>query len=247
MSSLLFTIFIIAAASVDGCQTAWIACLGSLCLLYLLGKREKEGKGRKQWGIKHVHTAVQILIRMKDATAVIRLQCRNWEPVKTAGRIQINIMIITITGRKFAMSDISIKIEGLEELTKAIRILAEMTGKQPAAAITAQTVQPGPAPAVQTPPSVPMAPNYGQIPVQPAVTVGMTTQLPASNTVPVTAMPQEYTIEQLQVAAAGLSGTGKMPQLMGILQQFGIQAMTELPRERYGEFAVALREAGAQI
>lgn len=66
-------------------------------------------------------------------------------------------------------------------------------------------------------------------------------------TVPTTAMPQTYTIEQLQVAAAGLSSMGKMPQVMGILQQFGIQAMTELQPERYGEFAIALREAGAQI
>ncbi len=65
--------------------------------------------------------------------------------------------------------------------------------------------------------------------------------------VPTTAMPQEYTIEQLQVAAAGLSQMGRMSQVMGILQQFGVQAMTELPRERYGEFAIALREAGAQI
>ena len=38
-----------------------------------------------------------------------------------------------------------------------------------------------------------------------------------------------------------------MPQVMGILQAFGIQAMTELPKERYGEFAAALRGAGAQI
>ena len=65
--------------------------------------------------------------------------------------------------------------------------------------------------------------------------------------VPTTAMPQAYTLEQLQVAAAGLSQMGKMPQVMEILQRFGIQAMTELPKERYGEFAIALREAGAQI
>ena len=72
-------------------------------------------------------------------------------------------------------------------------------------------------------------------------------QAATASAVPTTAMPQEFTLEQLQVAAAGLSGMGKMPQVMGILQQFGIQAMTELPRERYGEFAIALREAGAQV
>ena len=101
-------------------------------------------------------------------------------------------------------------------------------------------------------PQVPIAApqGYGQAPIQAAapmaaVPVAVIPAAPAA--VPTTAMAQAYTIEQLQVAAAGLTGMGKTPQLMGILQQFGIQAMTELPRERYGEFATALREAGAQI
>lgn len=65
--------------------------------------------------------------------------------------------------------------------------------------------------------------------------------------VPTTATVQGYTLEQLQVAAAGLAGSGRMPQLTGVLQQFGIQAMTELAQERYNDFALALRGAGAQI
>ncbi|MCX4352021.1 MAG: hypothetical protein OSJ60_10315 [Lachnospiraceae bacterium] len=64
---------------------------------------------------------------------------------------------------------------------------------------------------------------------------------------PVTAAPQQYSIEQLQVAAAGLTSSGKTAQVMGILQNFGIQALTELPQEQYGAFAAALRGAGAQI
>ena len=94
--------------------------------------------------------------------------------------------------------------------------------------------------------------NYGQPPQQPGMPAGAAMHPPVNqagltSTVPTTAMPQEFTIEQLQVAAAGLSSMGRMPQVLGILQQFGIQAMTELPKERYGEFAIALREAGAQI
>lgn len=94
--------------------------------------------------------------------------------------------------------------------------------------------------------------NYGQPPQQPGMPEGAAMHPPVNqagptSTVPTTAMPQEFTIEQLQVAAAGLSSMGRMPQVLGILQQFGIQAMTELPKERYGEFAIALREAGAQI
>ena len=137
------------------------------------------------------------------------------------------------------MNEIRIEIEGLKELTEAVRALAGVR--------SGQTM---PAPVSQTGPSGMQ--NYMQTPVQPPVLAGVGAPqavggaVPVS-TVPTTAMPQEYTVEQLQVAAAGLSSMGKMPQLMGILQRFGIQAMTELPRERYGEFAVALREAGAQI
>ena len=141
------------------------------------------------------------------------------------------------------MSDIRIKIEGLEELTEAVRALAGITGKQ-AVPVTARASLPGvgQVPVQQMPAPASMAQNLEQMPVQPMA--GMPMPMPIGSTVPgsvvpTTAMPQEYTLE--------LSSMGKMPQVMGILQQFGIQAMTELPKERYGEFAVALREAGAQI
>ena len=169
------------------------------------------------------------------------------------------------------MNEIRITIEGLKELTEAVRVLAGMGGGQAAVAGAPQTQPPVPGTAGQIPTGAPVQPpqihtgvpvqqpqvptaapqNYGQASVQPTVPVAMGAQPPQGAAVPAavptTAMPQEYTIEQLQVAAAGLSQMGRMPQVMGILQQFGIQAMTELPPERYGDFATALREAGAQI
>ena len=131
-------------------------------------------------------------------------------------------------------NEFRITIDGVRELTEAVnRLAASLAGS--GAGMTVQAAY-----------------TFGQ----PSAVMGGTTvqppaqgggQLPTGAAVPVTAMAQGYTIEQLQVAAAGLSSMGKMPQVLGILQQFGIQAMTELPRERYGDFAVALREAGAQI
>jgi len=151
---------------------------------------------------------------------------------------------------------INVEIKGLKELTDAVRALAGMgEGQSMAVQQTGvpQGTYPAPAP-VQAPitTQAPVAQSYVQAPVQSSpIPAGAGVQQPAGSTVPVavptTAMAQEYTIEQLQVAAAGLSGMGKMPQVLGILQRFGIQAMTELPKERYGEFAIALREAGAQI
>ena len=142
------------------------------------------------------------------------------------------------------MNEVKIVIEGLNELTEAVRALARPVGVQGAGMPGTPVAPPAPvqqpyAPAAQAGPAVaPVSQGYAPVPVQ---------QAPTGNTVPVTATVQGYTLEQLQVAAAGLTGAGKMPQVMGVLQQFGIQAMTELPKERYGEFAAALRGAGAQI
>lgn len=146
---------------------------------------------------------------------------------------------------------INVEIMGIKELTDAVRALTGIPGGQAALAPTPEASQAAyPTPTQAPAPAIPQ--NYVQMPVQPApAPAGMGMQQPAVPVAPVpvptTAMAQTYTIEQLQVAAAGLSSMGKMPQVMGILQQFGIQAMTELPQERYGEFAIALREAGAQI
>lgn len=152
------------------------------------------------------------------------------------------------------MNEIKIVIEGLKELTEAVRMLAVAAGAQPVdvsgpAGLPVQTQYQQPAQPAPGTAQVPL--NYGQTPVQ-TVPVGQTGQQTAGNVavggvLPTTAAVQGYTLEQLQVAAAGLTSSGKMPQVMGILQQFGIQAMTELPKERYGEFATALRGAGAQI
>lgn len=144
------------------------------------------------------------------------------------------------------MNEIKIVIEGLNELTEAMKTLALAVSGGTGQAGTQQIpMQTTPAAGMQTAPA-PVAPpqTYGQMPVLQAPAAQMSVPV---TPVPTTAMAQEYTLEQLQVAAAGLSSMGKMPQVMGILQQFGIQAMTELPKERYGEFATALREAGAQI
>jgi hypothetical protein len=40
---------------------------------------------------------------------------------------------------------------------------------------------------------------------------------------------------------------GRQQELIGLLQSFGVQALTQMPPNRYGEFATALRGLGAQI
>lgn len=83
------------------------------------------------------------------------------------------------------------------------------------------------------------------------------TEPPASPAPPATQIPQTpavptseptYTAEELQVAAVTLLDKGMMmTQLQELLQQFGVNALPELPKEKYGAFATALRGMGAQI
>ena len=83
----------------------------------------------------------------------------------------------------------------------------------------------------QSAPQTPVTPPPVQTPVQ---------------TAPV-APPPAYDAEMLGRAAAPLMAQGRQQELIGLLQSFGVQALTQLPPNRYGEFATALRGLGAQI
>ena len=56
-----------------------------------------------------------------------------------------------------------------------------------------------------------------------------------------------YTMDQLAVAATQLMDAGRQQDLLALLAQFGVQALTMLPKEQYGAFATALRQMGAKI
>lgn len=110
----------------------------------------------------------------------------------------------------------------------------------------APTAPTGPAPAVppvqtatQPAPAAPAQQNpVTQPPAQPA---------PAPQPLPTTPVAQEYTQDQISVAMAGLVSQGKQPEIMELIQGFGVSSLVELPKEQYGALAVKLREMGAQI
>ena len=99
---------------------------------------------------------------------------------------------------------------------------------------TQQTVQPVPVQPVQTQPvqAVPVQSVPVQIqPVQSAVPVAEKT----------------YTLEDLQRASSTLVQAGKIQILKGLLEEFNSPALTSIPLEQYGAFALRLRELGAAI
>ena len=92
-------------------------------------------------------------------------------------------------------------------------------------------------------------------PVQPAPTTGTVAPTPVQPTAPTTVAPtapvaapaESYTVEELSRAGAALIDAGKMPQLLALLGKFGVQAVTQLPKEAYSAFGAELKALGAQL
>lgn len=71
------------------------------------------------------------------------------------------------------------------------------------------------------------------------------TATPAPAPIPTTA--PSYTQADLMTAGARLMTVVGMPAMQQLLGRFGVAAIHQLPQERYGEFAQALREMGGTI
>lgn len=69
---------------------------------------------------------------------------------------------------------------------------------------------------------------------------------PAAPTVP-TAPTKKYTLDELLAATAPLMDAGKISELQALMQKFSVPSMMEIPEDRYGELATALRELGAEL
>lgn len=82
-----------------------------------------------------------------------------------------------------------------------------------------------------------------QVPIQQPVQTAPTQTV--QQTVPVA--QKAYTLEDLQRASSTLVQAGKIQLLQGLLQEFNSLALTTLPAEQYGAFALRLRELGAAI
>ena len=111
---------------------------------------------------------------------------------------------------------------------------------QPAAPV-APALPTAPMTSVQpTAPVIPTQPAVPTTPVQPVASVA-----PVQPVVPTTSVT--YTPDDLARAAFALMDSGRQQELIGLLQQFGVNAIPELKPEQFGAFATALRGMGAQI
>ena len=105
------------------------------------------------------------------------------------------------------------------------------------------------APTTTTVPSTPLVQNVQPVPATQTVQAAPVAQntAPAASPVPTATATPTYTMEQLAVAATGLIDAGKMQDVQNTLAALGAQTLMDLPQEKYGEFASAIKAIGAVI
>lgn len=163
---------------------------------------------------------------------------------------------------------VTVNINGLEAVTEAVNSLARALGSSGVAAALADRAGSGSPGAQQAPvqvpaavpPQIPAGGYPGTVPVSPMPQAGQPagqgmpgfqaqsgTVPPAAGQVPVTAVPQAYTQDQMAVAMTGLVDQGKQPQVMQVLAGFGASSLVQVPKEQYPALATQLRMLGANL
>ena len=141
--------------------------------------------------------------------------------------------------------DVNITINASPELIEAIKTISNALVSAGIIMAEAKGVTTHLAPA-HMPELHIQAPAYtaAPAPIAPPIQMQAPVQAPPA-TVPTAT--QTYSMEQLAVAATQLMDAGRRTDLIRLLNSFGVQALTDLPKEQYGAFATQLRAMGAKI
>ena len=139
----------------------------------------------------------------------------------------------------------TINVQGEIRLPDIALLAQAMMGRpQPEAVTEPQPTAPTPAPQPAVNPTPAAVIPQTAAPTAPSAPAPS----PVTPTVPVTEAPK-YSIDDIARAGAELAqqGPDKIAALTGLLQQFGLQAVTQLRTEQMGPFVLALRGMGARI
>ena len=114
--------------------------------------------------------------------------------------------------------------------------------------LRAATEEPAQQTPVQKMPTAPVAPTAPAAPPAPAAPAAPPAPVaPATPAAPVPTTQVSYKPDDLARAAMSLMDSGRQPDLIALLGQFGVVSIPDLRPEQYGAFATALRGMGAQI
>ena len=109
-------------------------------------------------------------------------------------------------------------------------------------AATQEPAQQTPVQKMPTAPAAPVAPVAPAAPTAPAAPAAPTA--PAAPAAPVPTTQVSYKPDDLARAAMSLMDSGRQPDLISLLGQFGVVSIPDLRPEQYGAFATALRGMG---
>lgn len=84
-------------------------------------------------------------------------------------------------------------------------------------------------------------------PIQQQVIQNPVAQPVVTTTIPTTQVAESFTREQLATAMSKAVSAGKMNIIQGILQQFNVQALTEIAPSDYNKLATMLKEQGVEM
>lgn len=133
-------------------------------------------------------------------------------------------------------------------LTEALNNLADALRGGPLAAIPVSAEQRSPGNLAVVQADCAPAANPTPAPVS-AITSAPTavapTPAPGAAAAPVTSKP--ITFDEIVAAGSQLLEAGRMTDLLSVLGNFGVQAITQLKPEQYADVATALRGLGANI
>lgn len=122
--------------------------------------------------------------------------------------------------------EVTIKIEGLDQLTEAVAMLGGAMAyfKGASAEEAADAVE--------------------------AVTAKKEDSIPKVEEAPQATVPTgeaAYSFEQIQLACAKVAQAGKRAELQGLINGFGLNSLLELKEEQYNDFVLKLRGIGGTI
>lgn len=140
----------------------------------------------------------------------------------------------------------NVLITNKEDILLLDEIIARYGNAVENVAVNVEAFKDSPVQQTQVPTQQPVQTVQTQVPTQQPV---QTVQTQPVQTVQ-TAVPvaeKTYTLEDLQRASSTLVQAGKIQLLKDLLEEFNSPALTSIPLEQYGAFALRLRELGATI
>lgn len=128
-----------------------------------------------------------------------------------------------------------------------------LTAAMDAAKVEAPVAQPAP---TQTAAAAPAAPEPVQTPAAPSAPIQTApasapapqpTPAPTAQPAPAPASAKKYTRDEIAHAGSALVSQGKMPQLLALLNKYGVQSVVQLDPNKYDEFVADLKALGAAL